>query len=43
MRHFGLETDPHPEVYRPYGVNPLGAPILVVRTRDGRGGDDCAG
>jgi predicted permease len=33
VRHFGLETDPHPELYRPYGVNPLGAPILVVRTR----------
>ena len=33
VRHFGLELDPHPELYRPYGVNPLGAPILVVRTR----------
>lgn len=33
VRHFGLETDPHPELYRPYRVNPLGAPILVVRTR----------
>ena len=35
VRHFGLETDPHPEVDRPYGVNPLGAPVLVVRTRSG--------
>jgi len=33
VRHFGLEADPRPEVYRPYGVNPLGAPILVVRTK----------
>jgi predicted permease len=33
VRHFGLEVDPRPEVYRPYGVNPLGAPILVVRTK----------
>src|SRR5262249_56815152 len=33
VRDFGLEADPGPEVYRPYGVNPLGAPILVVRTR----------
>ena len=34
VRHFGLETEPRPEVTRPYGVNPLGAPVLVVRTRD---------
>src|SRR5215831_6691793 len=33
VRHFGLEVEPRPEVYRPYAVNPLGAPILVVRTR----------
>jgi predicted permease len=33
VRHFGLEADPRPEVYRPYGVNPLGAPILVIRAR----------
>jgi putative ABC transport system permease protein len=33
VRHFGLEMDPHPELYRPYLVNPLGAPILVVRTQ----------
>ena len=25
--------EPRPEVYRPYGVNPLGAPILVIRTK----------
>ncbi len=34
IRHFGLEADPRPELYRPYAVNPLGAPVLVVRTRD---------
>jgi putative ABC transport system permease protein len=33
VRHFGLEAEPHPEMYRTYAVNPLGAPILVVRTR----------
>jgi len=33
VRHFGLEIDPHPELYRPYGVNPLGAPVLVIRTQ----------
>jgi len=32
VRHFGLDADPHPEVYRPYAVNPLGAPVLVIRT-----------
>jgi len=31
-RHVGLDTDPRPEVYRPYALNPLGAPILVIRT-----------
>jgi putative ABC transport system permease protein len=33
VRHFGLEAAPRPELYRPYALNPLGAPILVVRTR----------
>jgi predicted permease len=33
IRHVGLEVEPRPEIYRPYGHNPLGAPILVVRTR----------
>jgi predicted permease len=33
IRHFGLEVDPRPELYRPYSINPLGAPILVIRTR----------
>jgi putative ABC transport system permease protein len=33
VRHFGLESDPRPELYRPYALNPLGAPILVVRAR----------
>src|SRR5205807_1141945 len=31
-RHFGLESEPHPEAYRPYAHNPLYAPILVIRT-----------
>jgi predicted permease len=31
-RHFGLETEPRPEAYRPYAHNPLYAPILVIRT-----------
>ena len=33
VRHFGLETEPHPELYRPYALNPLSAPVVVVRTR----------
>jgi predicted permease len=33
IRHLGLDTEPRPEIYRPYAVNPLGAPILVIRTR----------
>jgi putative ABC transport system permease protein len=32
LRHVGLDTDPRPEIYRPYAVNPLGAPALVIRT-----------
>jgi putative ABC transport system permease protein len=32
VRHFGLDSEPRPEVYRPYLVNPMGAPIVVVRT-----------
>ena len=32
VHHIGLDTDPRPEIYRPYPVNPLGAPILVIRT-----------
>ena len=32
VRHFGLEAEARPEVYRPYAINPLGAPILVIRT-----------
>jgi len=32
IRHIGLDTEPRPEVYRPYAYNPLGAPILVIRT-----------
>ncbi|HEY1494982.1 MAG TPA: ABC transporter permease [Candidatus Solibacter sp.] len=33
VRTFGLDTKPRAEVYRTYAVNPLGAPILVIRTR----------
>jgi putative ABC transport system permease protein len=32
IRHFGLDVAARPEVYRPYAVNPLGAPVLVIRT-----------
>jgi predicted permease len=32
VRHFGLDVDPRPEIYRPYAVNPLSAPVLVIRT-----------
>ena len=32
VRHAGLDTDPRPEVYRPYALNPLSSPILVIRT-----------
>jgi len=35
VRHFGLEAEPRPELYRTYAVNPLGAPVVVVRTRTG--------
>ena len=34
VRHVGLDTEPRPEIYRPYAVNPLGAPALVIRTRN---------
>jgi putative ABC transport system permease protein len=33
VRHFGLEADARPEMYRTYAVNPLGAPNVVVRAR----------
>jgi putative ABC transport system permease protein len=33
VRTFGLDAEPRAEVYRTYAVNPLGAPILVIRTR----------
>jgi len=33
VRHFGLEVEPRPEMYRTYAVNPLGSPFLVARTR----------
>jgi putative ABC transport system permease protein len=32
LHHVGLDVEPRPEIYRPYAVNPLGAPIVVVRT-----------
>ena len=31
VRHFSLDMEPRPEVYRPYLVNPLTGPIIVVR------------
>ena len=31
VHHLGLEIAPRPEVYRPYIVNPLGAPVFAVR------------
>jgi predicted permease len=34
VRHFGLDAAPRPEIYRPYAVNPLTAPILIVRADD---------
>jgi predicted permease len=33
VRHFGLDTEPRAEVYRSELAGPLGAPILVIRTR----------
>ncbi len=32
VHHIGLDTDPRPELYRPYAVSPQFAPILVIRT-----------
>ena len=32
IRHFGLDADPRPEIYRPYAYNPLSSPILAIRT-----------
>jgi predicted permease len=32
VRHFAMDIEPRAEVYRPYALNPLGAPILVIRT-----------
>ena len=32
VRHFAMDIKPRAEVYRPYAVNPLGAPILAIRT-----------
>jgi predicted permease len=32
VRHVGIDTQPLPEIYRPYALNPLGAPVLVIRT-----------
>jgi putative ABC transport system permease protein len=34
LRHFGLDLAPRPEIYRPYAVSPLTAPIALVRSRD---------
>jgi len=32
VRHLGLEVEPRAEVYRPYGNNPLGGPMIAIRT-----------
>ena len=32
VRHAGMDAQPFAEIYRPYAVNPLGAPMLVIRT-----------
>ena len=32
VRHSGIDTPPRPELYRPYALNPLSSPILVIRT-----------
>jgi predicted permease len=32
VHHGGLDIDVLPEVYRPYALNPLSSPILVIRT-----------
>jgi putative ABC transport system permease protein len=32
LRHAGLDAEIRPEIYRPFAMNPLGAPILVIRT-----------
>lgn len=32
VHHTGIDTAPSPEIYRPYAVNPLGSPVLVIRT-----------
>jgi predicted permease len=33
VRHFGLDVEPQPEVIRPYALNPLFSPVLVIRAR----------
>jgi putative ABC transport system permease protein len=38
VRHFGLEAEPRPELYRTYAANPLGSPNVVVRLRADAGG-----
>ena len=32
IRHAGLDAEPRPHVYRTYSLNPMYAPILVIRT-----------
>ncbi|MEO8027508.1 MAG: ABC transporter permease [Bryobacteraceae bacterium] len=32
IRHFGLEAEPRPTIYRPAAINPLNSPILLIRT-----------
>jgi predicted permease len=32
VRHVGIDTQPLPEMYRAYAADPLGSPMLVIRT-----------
>jgi predicted permease len=32
IRHFGLEAEPRPTIYRPVIINPMSNPVLVIRT-----------
>jgi predicted permease len=34
IRHFGLDVEPRPELYRPYAYNPMFSPVVLVRTSD---------
>jgi putative ABC transport system permease protein len=32
IRHFGLDAEPRPEIYRPNAYSPMSAPMLAIRT-----------